>query len=150
MNKKTLGAKLDALSNGKKSQWSHDANWRKGNRAWLNASAFVSMQIFDALEILGWNQKKLAEIMEVSPQRISKILSGKENLTIQTIKELNKALNIQIETDEDLHYQYAEKVNEISKKLNEKESEIALLKKKITEINMNREFVERTIEIKAK
>ena len=94
MNKKTLGEKLDALSNGKKSQWSKDANWRKENRAWLNASAFVSIQIFDALDKLGWNQKKLAEIMGVSPQRVSKILSGKENLTIQTIKELNNALKI--------------------------------------------------------
>lgn len=48
------------------------------------------------LDKLGWSQKDLAKKMEVSPQQISKIVSGKENLTIETQIRLQNILNIPV------------------------------------------------------
>jgi plasmid maintenance system antidote protein VapI len=45
---------------------------------------------------LGWSQKELAKKMEVSPQQINKIVSGKENLTIETQIKLQTILDIPI------------------------------------------------------
>lgn len=42
------------------------------------------------------SQKQLAERMDVSPQQISKIVKGQENLTLETISNLEIALGIQI------------------------------------------------------
>ena len=39
-------------------------------------------------------QKKLAEIVGVSPQYINKVVKGRENLTLETIVKMEKALGI--------------------------------------------------------
>ena len=41
-------------------------------------------------------QKTLAELLGVSAQQVSKILKGKENLTLDTISKLEKVLGISI------------------------------------------------------
>jgi transcriptional regulator with XRE-family HTH domain len=48
------------------------------------------------LDELGMKQRELAELMQVSPQQISKIVSGNENLTIETQIKLQNILNIPI------------------------------------------------------
>ena len=45
---------------------------------------------------LGWTQKGLAKAMEVSPQQITKIVSGKENLTLETQIKLQNLLDIPV------------------------------------------------------
>jgi plasmid maintenance system antidote protein VapI len=52
--------------------------------------------VLNRLAELNWTQKRLAEAMEVSPQQISKIVSGKENLTIETQIKLQEILSIPI------------------------------------------------------
>lgn len=42
------------------------------------------------------SQKELAEKLGVSPQQVSKILKGQENLTLETIDKLEKVLNISL------------------------------------------------------
>jgi transcriptional regulator with XRE-family HTH domain len=44
----------------------------------------------------GMTQKQLAELIGVSPQFISKILKGQENLTLETISKIETALGIAI------------------------------------------------------
>jgi len=44
----------------------------------------------------GMTQKKLAELMNVSPQQISKILKGQENLTLETISKLSETLGVDL------------------------------------------------------
>ena len=90
------GEKLDAFSGGNKSTWSKKARERKANEPWLDESFSIALQVIDAMEANGWSQKKLAEMSGVTPQRISKIIAGKENLTLKTIQDLNKVLNIKI------------------------------------------------------
>lgn len=50
--------------------------------------------MLSTMDKLGMTQKMLAEKMQVSPQYISKILKGKENLSLETISHIEKALNI--------------------------------------------------------
>jgi transcriptional regulator with XRE-family HTH domain len=70
--------------------------WRIKNRAMLNESKKIALKILMKLEELGWKQADLARKMEVSPQQISKIVSGKENLSIETQIKLQTILNVPI------------------------------------------------------
>jgi transcriptional regulator with XRE-family HTH domain len=53
----------------------------------------------DALKAQGLTQKDLAERLNVTPQQISKIVKGEENLTLETITNLELALGIHIILD---------------------------------------------------
>lgn len=66
------------------------------NRAMLRESQQIALKVLFKLDDLGWTQKDLAEKMEVSPQQISKIVSGKENLTIETQIKLQNILDIPV------------------------------------------------------
>ena len=66
------------------------------NRSMLRESQQISMKVLIKLDELGWTQKDLAKEMEVSPQQITKIVSGKENLTIDTQIKLQNILNIPV------------------------------------------------------
>lgn len=66
------------------------------NRAMLRASRQIAQKVLARLDALGWTQKQLAAALQVSPQQVSKILSGKENLTLDTLVRLQAALNISL------------------------------------------------------
>lgn len=66
------------------------------NRAMLRESQQIAIKVLMKLDELGWTQKVLASKLEVSPQQITKILSGKENLTIETQIKLQNILDIPI------------------------------------------------------
>ncbi len=66
------------------------------NRAMLRESQQIALKVLMKLDKLGWSQKDLAKAMGVSPQQITKIVSGKENLTIKTQIQLQTILNIPI------------------------------------------------------
>ncbi|MFA6770317.1 MAG: helix-turn-helix transcriptional regulator [Bacteroidales bacterium] len=76
--------------------WRKDALYRKANREWLMNSAKIALVILRAIKNCSMTQKELAERMGVKPQQISKIVKGKENLTLETIGKLEKALNLKI------------------------------------------------------
>ncbi len=87
--------------------WIKEALWRQENRAWLERSAKIAIQVLETLSEQNRTQKDLAVEMGVSPQFVNKIVKGSENLTLETISKLEKALNAQlIEIPEFLHYQY--------------------------------------------
>ena len=52
--------------------------------------------MLDRMEQLGLTQKKLAELMGCSQQYISKVLKGRENLSIETIFKIEDALQLHI------------------------------------------------------
>ena len=62
----------------------------------LRESQQIALKVLLKLDDLGWSQKDLAKEMEVTPQQISKIVSGKENLTIETQIKLQNILDIPI------------------------------------------------------
>lgn len=76
--------------------WLKEAIWRQENRSWLERSAQIAFQVLESLSEQKRTQKDLAESMGVSPQFVSKIVKGSENLTLETISKLERALNIQL------------------------------------------------------
>ncbi|MCF8428544.1 MAG: helix-turn-helix domain-containing protein [Bacteroidia bacterium] len=78
------------------------------NRAMLHESQQIALKVLMKLDDLGWSQKHLAKALEVTPQQITKILSGKENLTIETQIKLQNILDIPI-----LASYYENKMNEM-------------------------------------
>lgn len=69
------------------------ANQRRQNREWLKMSQDIALLVHYHLRNSGMSQKILAEKMDVSPTYISRLLKGKENLTLETINKLQSALN---------------------------------------------------------
>lgn len=69
---------------------------RVRNRAMLRESQKIALKVLLKLDELKWTQKELAKQMGVSPQQVSKIVSGKENLTIETQIKLQAILDIPV------------------------------------------------------
>ena len=78
------------------SHFEENAKWRKENRAWLEWSRSIALSLVEYMESNDLNRNGLAERLEVSPQYISKILSGKVNFTFKSIAELEQKLNIKL------------------------------------------------------
>ncbi|SRR5258708_63968 len=91
-----LKEKLSNLASDQPSDWKAKAKYRRENREWLKKSAAIAVRVLDALKSQNLSQKDLAERMSISPQQISKIIKGQENLTLETISNLEIALGIQI------------------------------------------------------
>ncbi|OXB04392.1 helix-turn-helix transcriptional regulator [Flavobacterium pectinovorum] len=66
------------------------------NREMLRESQKIALKVLDKLEKIRWSQKKLAAEMGVSPQQITKIVKGQENLTLETQIKLQRILDIPI------------------------------------------------------
>ncbi|OFY87420.1 MAG: hypothetical protein A3F72_04260 [Bacteroidetes bacterium RIFCSPLOWO2_12_FULL_35_15] len=66
------------------------------NRAMLRESQQIAIKVLKKLDDLGWSQKDLAKEMDVAPQQVTKIVSGKENLTIETQLKLQNILDIPV------------------------------------------------------
>ena len=69
---------------------------RNIQRDMLRESQQIALKVLLRLQELAWSQKKLALEMGVSPQQISKIVKGRENLTLETQIKLQNILNIPI------------------------------------------------------
>ena len=78
------------------SKWKQQAQWHVDNWGWLKHSARIALKVKERLNALGLTQKELAERMGCSQQYVSLILKGKENLTLETIAKLEKALDSEI------------------------------------------------------
>jgi ribosome-binding protein aMBF1 (putative translation factor) len=91
-----LKEKLTKLSSDQTSDWKARAQYRRENREWLKKSTAIAITVLEALKAQNLSQKELAEKLQISPQQINKIVKGHENLTLETITKLEKALGIQI------------------------------------------------------
>lgn len=78
------------------SHFEENAKWRKENEAWLEWSRNIALSLVEYMESNGLNRSGLAERLGVSPQYISKILSGKVNFSFKSIAELEQKLNIKL------------------------------------------------------
>ena len=77
-------------------RWREDAEWRRANRNWLRQSQMIAMKMLDAMEEQHLTQRELAERMGCSQQYVSKVLKGRENLSIETISKIEDALSLSI------------------------------------------------------
>lgn len=88
--------KFNSLISENTSNWQENAKYQEENEEWLNISAKIALKVLQKLRKDNLSQKELAERMNVSPQQISKIVKGGENLTLETICKLEKALDIKL------------------------------------------------------
>lgn len=93
-------AKLREHASPTPSKWREEAEYRRANRAWLRYSQRIAMLMLDKMDELGMNQKQLAEVMNCSQQYISKVLKGRENLSLETLSKIESALGISIIREE--------------------------------------------------
>jgi transcriptional regulator with XRE-family HTH domain len=94
MKEKTVYEKMEALASREVSGWLGRAEWFEANQSWLNRSADIALRVLSTLDALNISQKELAERIGVSPQQVSKIVKGSENLTLETITKLEAALGV--------------------------------------------------------
>ncbi len=88
--------KFKALVSSEKTNTVEKNRARIKNRAMLRESQNIALKVLDKLDEIGWSQRKLAIEMGVSPQQITKIVKGQENLTLETQIKLQNILNIPI------------------------------------------------------
>ena len=88
--------KLNKIISAQKSTWQQEAAWRDENEEWLSQSFDIAVLVLDTLKARKMTQKMLAEKMKVSPQFINKVVKGQENLSLDTISKLSKALAIKL------------------------------------------------------
>lgn len=93
---KTTLKKLEKYASPEPSKWKDEAKFRQLNKGWLRYSQMIAVIMLDKMEKNGFTQKKLAEKMGCSQQYISKILQGKENLSLETLYKIESALECKI------------------------------------------------------
>ena len=77
--------KLEAHESKTPSRWREAAEYRQANKSWLRHSQRIAMLMLDKMDELHLTQTELARRMGCSQQYVSKILRGKENLSIETL-----------------------------------------------------------------
>lgn len=82
------------------SKWKEKAEWRLQNKSWLRHSQRIAMKMLEKMDELGLTQKQLAEQMGCSQQYVSKVLKGRENLSLESISKIEDCLNFSILQEE--------------------------------------------------
>ena len=72
---------LEAHQSETPSRFNENAQWRKENASWLRWSRQVALAIIDYMQENGMKRADLAKKLGVSPQYVSRLLSGTENLS---------------------------------------------------------------------
>lgn len=97
---KTALEKINEITSKEVSPWLRKAKEREKNRGWTDRSSKIAVRILREIRkqkpLNGMTQKKLAEEMGVTPQYISKVVKGKENLTLETIAKIEEVLGIKL------------------------------------------------------
>jgi len=92
-NKKEI---LDKLTATHTSKWEEKATWRQENQEWLIRSQEIALKVLHALRQKNMSQRDLARLLNCSAQHVSKLVSGKENLTLETISRLEDVLGMRL------------------------------------------------------
>ena len=78
------------------SNWREKAEWRRENRDWIRHSQEIALAMLNKMDELKMSQIALAKQLGCSQQYVSKLLKGGENLSLETISKIEKALSITI------------------------------------------------------
>jgi antitoxin component HigA of HigAB toxin-antitoxin module len=73
--------------------WEDDSKYIEDNNDWLELSFKIALKVLRYLRENGMTQKALATELGFSPQYMSKVLKGRENLTLETISKIQNAIN---------------------------------------------------------
>ena len=78
------------------SRWREEAEWRRENAAWLRYSQHIAVLLQTYMKEENLTQQSMADRLHCTQQYVSRILKGKENLTLEVITNIEQALNIQL------------------------------------------------------
>lgn len=76
------------------SRFVEEAKWRKENASWLRLSQQLAITLIGYMQDNGLKRSELAEKLGVSPQYVSRLLSGTENLSFKSIANIEDKLGI--------------------------------------------------------
>lgn len=76
------------------SRFVEDTAWRKENAGWLRWSRQFAVMLAGYMQDNGLKRADLAVKLGVSPQYVSKLLSGTENLSFKSIANIEEKLGI--------------------------------------------------------
>lgn len=93
MKQKTLDF-LDTHRSDQPLSFTEDAKWRQENEAWLRWSRSIALCIVDYMQENGLSRSDVANKLGVSPQYVSRILSGNTNFSFKSIAEIERKLGI--------------------------------------------------------
>jgi transcriptional regulator with XRE-family HTH domain len=93
---KDLDKKLNALLDKGENTWEIKARERQANKSSLKHSRRIALKINFFLRENKLKQKDLAKLLNVSPQQVSKIIKGRENLTLETISKIENVLKTEL------------------------------------------------------
>lgn len=96
MRKSEIKAKISRLIANEPSDWMEQVEYYEKNKAWLDKSAEIAVRILSTLRKMSLSQKDLAEMIGVSPQYVNKVVRGRENLSLETICKIEKALQVSL------------------------------------------------------
>ena len=99
---KTVVEKLREHSEPDTSNWREVFKEMNANDIWLKHSQHIALIKLDKMDELKMTQKQLAERMSCSHQYVSKVLKGQENLSLETLAKIERALGISIFKEEPL------------------------------------------------
>ena len=85
---------LEAHMSETPSQFVEEATWRKENASWLRWSRQLAITLIGYMQDNGLKRTDLAAKLGVSPQYVSKLLSGTENLSFKSIANIEEKLGI--------------------------------------------------------
>jgi transcriptional regulator with XRE-family HTH domain len=108
MSNNEFKERLKNLVTDSKTEWLADADRYDENQVWLDKSALIALKILRHLRSKNITQKELAGMIDVSPQYISRILKGEENLTLETICKLENVLKVVLVTVPETPSDYTE------------------------------------------
>lgn len=74
--------------------WRERAEWRRANRSWIRRSQEIAVLMLDQMSKMHLTQTAVAERMGCTQQYVSKVLKGKENLSLETITKIEEALDV--------------------------------------------------------
>jgi len=87
---------LEEHQSGDRSTFVDDAKWRQENASWLKQSQRVACTIMEYMQNQHFSRNDVAEKLRVSPQYVSRILSGKMNFTLKTISLIEERLGLEL------------------------------------------------------
>lgn len=76
------------------SQFVKDAQWRMENEGWLKWSRQLAISLVSYMQDNNLKRSELATKLNVSPQYVSRLLSGTENLSFKSIANIEEKLGI--------------------------------------------------------
>ena len=99
----TKGKKRDRLQaistkDGADSKWKQIAKWNRKHKDALDDFVVIAGHIRKTLNEKEWTQTELAEKMDVTPQALTRIMKGRQNLSLQTIRKIEQVLDVRLIT----------------------------------------------------